>query len=154
MKMKHTARLILAIALLLPGMALAWCDNCGSGRCCTCSGEPQCLGSHTSCEEACDPSSADIICGPKMILNSAGRCMPSGSVDCGDNRFCKAGDQCAPGGCIPAGTIPCGQGQHCDAGMKCGSGNHCLKSGDVDCGGGRHCSAGYRCGPGSSCITL
>lgn len=39
--------------LLLPSSAYAWCNSCNSRGCCPCPGEAQCLGSFSSCEEAC-----------------------------------------------------------------------------------------------------
>lgn len=41
------------IALLLSTLAYGWCNNCNSRGCCRCPGEAQCLGSFSTCEEAC-----------------------------------------------------------------------------------------------------
>ncbi len=46
--------LIYIAALSIPHKAFAWCDNCGANGCCRCpTGQAQCLGSYSSCEEAC-----------------------------------------------------------------------------------------------------
>ncbi len=40
--------------LSISHLAFAWCDNCGANGCCRCpTGQAQCLGSFSSCEEAC-----------------------------------------------------------------------------------------------------
>lgn len=50
--------IILGMILLLPSIAFAWCTDCGTSGCCPCPGEAQCLGSASSCEEACGLASS------------------------------------------------------------------------------------------------
>jgi len=45
--------MVLGMVLLSPGIAFAWCTDCGTSGCCPCPGEAQCLGSAASCDEAC-----------------------------------------------------------------------------------------------------
>jgi hypothetical protein len=45
------------------------------------------------------------------------------------------------------GTIDCGNGRYCGAGEKCSRGGGCILAQHVDCGNGRYCRAGYKCGP-------
>ena len=46
--------LVAIAALSISRQAFAWCDSCGANGCCRCpTGQAQCLGSYSSCEEAC-----------------------------------------------------------------------------------------------------
>lgn len=144
---------VFAASLLWSGTVLAWCDSC-IGECCTCPGEPQCLGAHESCDVACGLVPPTLNCPAGKVANSTStRCVPIGSVDCGGDRYCKEGYQCgSDGGCVKADLVPCGKGKYCKAGMTCGSGDRCLKPGEVDCGNGTACRAGEQCVAGGGCI--
>lgn len=145
--------IIIATSFLWSGTVLAWCDSCIS-NCCTCPGEPQCLGAHESCDDACGLVPPKNKCPAGTVENSAGtECVPAGSVECGDGLYCKDGYQCGTdGGCVKEGLVPCGKGKYCNAGMACGSGNNCLGPGEVDCGKGNACRAGEQCVAGGGCI--
>jgi len=51
--MKKLRPILFAALLLSPTLSFAWCDNCNGGDCCACPGQAQCLGSYSTCEEAC-----------------------------------------------------------------------------------------------------
>src|SRR4051812_25918715 len=55
--MKRFQAVLFAALLVSPTLAFAWCDNC-TGDCCACPGQAQCLGSYSSCEEACGGGTA------------------------------------------------------------------------------------------------
>lgn len=105
---------------------------------------------------------------------STGGCIPVGSVECGDGRFCRQGyycgkaDSCVRNGsiwcgtfscsqgdrcgtlyCIPAGSVECQEGGLCRRGFHCSS-TGCVRNDAVKCGNG-YCDAGDECGAQNVC---
>ncbi|CAI2170972.1 6675_t:CDS:10 [Funneliformis geosporum] len=75
-------------------------------------------------------------------------------VDCGNNRHCQAGQQCASNNtCIPLGAKDCGNSTYCDADRQCAFNNRCIPVGTNDCGT-FYCNAGLQCAFNNACIPV
>lgn len=78
------------------------------------------------------------------------RCMPTGSVCCGNGRYCMSGYTCINGGlnCSPGGTGGGGggggDGGQCLVTQEVCNGK-CMPKGSVCCGNGKYCMSGYTC---------
>ena len=89
-------------------------------------------------------------CSAGWTLMRGGKCMPSGSVDCGDGRYCSTGEICKSYGCMSARSVDCGYCS-CPLGKTCMSAGRCMPVDSVDCGD-YYCPSGNVCKSGAKCM--
>lgn|GEM_PF-6213521 len=146
--------IILALAFIVsavaqPGRSTGTCHDRGGGT--------------SRCRDSAAPEPVDqqggggtnqFVCQQGEFLTPWNTCVRTGSIYCGERRYCDAGTQCVlGGGCIPARASLCGRG-YCRSGLRCASDLRCIPVGYADCGNGISCEPGYKCASGRSCIPV
>lgn len=141
-------------------------------------GGPTCDAGYTPCKDKCMTIGGDCcgdgtFCKAGSKCNGNGGCSAGGGGGGGGGNQCLSTQEACNDKCMPRGSVCCGNGRYCMSGYSCvnaglncspggggggggGGGNQCLSTqeacnnkcmpkGSVCCGNGRYCLSGYTC---------